>query len=69
MVGGLLGQRLKSASECGQRAAVDRVVDRLAQPDIAEQRPVGVQHEEVELRTRIDEVLLPAAGGRWLPGP
>jgi hypothetical protein len=69
MVGGMFGQWLVLVAEAGQRAAVDRVADGSPQARVGEQRTVGVQRQEVELRSRIDEVLLPPARRAGLPAP
>ena len=50
VVGGVFGQWHVLVAEAGQRGPVDRVVDGLPEPDVGEQRTVGVQREEVQLR-------------------
>ena len=69
VIGGALGQLLISVAERRELAAIDRVVDRLPEAHIAEQRPVCVQNEVVELEERVDEVLLAAVGRGRASGP
>src|SRR4029079_13296055 len=57
----------EGAAETCQGSAVDRVIHRLPKPEIAEERPMGIQLEEVESDERIDEELLMCSLGRLAP--
>ena len=56
-------ERLVREPELGQLGPIDRVVHRLPEPDVAEQRAVCVQGEVVELGFRVYEILVRTAGG------
>ena len=69
VIGRPLGHRLVVVAQPSELAPVNRVVDRLAHADVAEQHPVGVKVEVVELEGRVDVEPLPSARGGGAAGP
>src|SRR5205085_8571011 len=68
VIGGALGQRLECVAEARERATVDRIVDGLPHPSIAKQLSVCVEVKVVQLRHRVDEILLPSPRSGGAPG-